>query len=280
LAIPRDYLEDLGLVATGTGVDIFHNLAQQHYDGTVLFDNYWELPEGSGPILEVMDFRYYFPSSSMAELFLRNTSIGLNHAAENDGNQVKEIFAFLSDTAYISLSTKPGQRVYAAHFASGQTAGIVIIAGDDTLAKEQALSIFSLAAQQLKPNQLSLSTPTAGTGDLERVAGMWGAQHLLIHINGDGTGDLNLNSGCCDGVTYYLAIDTQASPVTGTIVGRSFIGDIDPTKVARPGDTITFHVEIDENPNTLIVTMPDSGRQFSPQLEACRNGGNLPCAPP
>ncbi|HET8524524.1 MAG TPA: hypothetical protein VFL82_14905, partial [Thermomicrobiales bacterium] len=175
--------------------------------------------------------------------------------------------------------TSPGHRGYAAQFASGNTAGIVMIAGGEALTQEQAFTIFSLAAQPLSPNHMSPGTPTARAGELAMVAGTWARQHVLIGINTDGTGEINLNHGCCSGVTYYLTIEGETSPVTATIVGRSFTEDIDLEDAAGIGDTITLHRENEQNIDVLIVHLPESERGFMPEIKTCRNGGfDPPCA--
>src|SRR5690606_12526046 len=95
LALPREPLEDLGLVPQETGVDIFYQLALTHYEGRALFDNYWEHPEeATARIAYVSDFRYAFPSRTQTDAFLFNASYGLIQAAAGDGNDVTEYYAY------------------------------------------------------------------------------------------------------------------------------------------------------------------------------------------
>jgi hypothetical protein len=161
LAIPRKHLEKLGLVPITSGVDIFYNLAHQ-YGGTVLFDNYWELPRGTaGHIREVRDYRYLFASADIANRFLRNASAGLVQEAKKAGFTSKDLSnqIDLGDATQVTLSTKDQNQVYSAHFASAGTVGIVIIAGDQGLTQWQTFRILSLATDQVAPR--AAATPTA-----------------------------------------------------------------------------------------------------------------------
>jgi len=148
LAIPREYLDDLGLVPLDAGADTFYEVAQRYYDGTVLFRNDWVGAEGaSGHIAYLRDSRYVFPSSLVAEEFLLNINHGLMLEMEDHGMDSVEIPVSLGDTSYATAFMMPGERMYTVQFVVGQTVGIVIIAGDENLTQEQALDIFASAAQ-------------------------------------------------------------------------------------------------------------------------------------
>jgi len=113
------------------------------------------------------------------------------------------------------------------------------------------------------------STSPGQAEPFEAFVGEWGRHTGLVTIESDGTGELSLYSGCCTGVTYSLEFDVDASPVTATIVSRSFEGDMDPTESAQPEETITFGFEPGQNGDLLVVNLPASEQRFVQRLEFC-----------
>jgi hypothetical protein len=182
----------------------------------------------------------------------------------------------LGDRTHIAVSTKDGQRVYTAHFASGRAVGIVIVAGNRHLTQRQAFDILSLAAESTGRSWAGASTVETIQG-FEAFVGEWHSKGAKLAVKSDGTGEMNFNSGCCVGMGYDLEVDVQRSPLTATIIDRSFwqVSDspsagLDEDQAARPGDVLTFGFESGENGDLVVVIMPPSERNFVHWVELCQ----------
>jgi len=279
LAIPQEYLENLGLVPSDAGADTFYQVARRYYDGTALFRNDWLLPESaSGNIAYVRDSRYVFSSHSTAEEFLQNIHRGLIPEMEDRGGQSEELEVSLGDVSYATAFSWPDQRAYALQFMSGQTVAIVIIFGSLELSEEQALAIFSFAAHPATFNRVRTVTPLATNGGFEAVTGEWSKRNVVVVIEPDGSGRIQLTYGSKSGVIHELNFDMQSSPLTAKIVDQSFYGDMRPTESEQVGDVLIFDLEKDQSFDVLVVTMPDLKQVSNREIRLCRNGGyDLPC---